>query len=74
MSSDSASTWLNMVDNNTTNPDSGGANWLPMSSGRLLNVQIFPSAGTAGEAELSVYKMARRFLLFCITISAPELV
>lgn len=25
--------WLNLVDNNTTNPDSGGANWVSMGSG-----------------------------------------
>lgn len=46
MSSANASLWLNLVDNNTTNPDSGGANWISLSAGRLLNLQIFSANGT----------------------------
>jgi hypothetical protein len=40
------SNWLNLVDNNTTNPDSGGSNWMSLTGGRLLNIQIFSAVGT----------------------------
>jgi len=38
--------WLNTVDNNTSNPDSGGAGWINPFSGRLIGVQVFETAGT----------------------------
>ncbi len=44
--------WLNTVDGNTTNPDSGGSGWLscPVTAaaqtGRLLNIQVFNNSGT----------------------------
>lgn len=38
--------WQSIVDNNTTNPDSGGLGWISSSSGRLLNVQTFVESGT----------------------------
>jgi len=38
--------WLNTVENNTTNPDTGGAGWLDDSSGRLINVQVFTNNAT----------------------------
>lgn len=34
------------VNNNTTNPGTGGAGWSQPFAGRLLNVQVFPTAGT----------------------------
>lgn len=54
-SADSSQLWFNLVESNTSNPDSGGAGWLGLSSGRLLNVKTFqagtytytPTAGTA---------------------------
>lgn len=55
MSTTNASTWLNMVDNNTTDPDAGGANWISLSAGRLIGYRVFtqgtytytPTTGTA---------------------------
>lgn len=38
--------WLSTVDNNTSDPDTGGANWTNISAGRLLNVQYLTSSGT----------------------------
>lgn len=40
--------WVSLVDNNTTNPDTGGANWLRFCPGKLSTRQIFstPGAGT----------------------------
>lgn len=38
--------WVSLIDNNTTNPDAGGAGWLTYSSGRLLNTQTFVANGT----------------------------
>jgi hypothetical protein len=38
--------WLNTVNGNTSNPDSGGAGWIGLNSGALLNIQIFTSSGT----------------------------
>lgn len=38
--------WINLVANNTTNPDTGGAGWGDYSSGRLLATQVFAAAGT----------------------------
>jgi hypothetical protein len=45
-SADGMSNWLNLVDNNTTNPDSGGSNWMSLTGGRLLNIQVFTANGT----------------------------
>jgi hypothetical protein len=39
--------WRSTVDNNTSNPDTGGANWVSASYGRLINMRIWNSAGTA---------------------------
>lgn len=38
--------WLSTVDNNSTNPDAGGAGWVSWLSGRYLNTQRFLTAGT----------------------------
>ena len=38
--------WRSTVENNTTNPDAGGAGWVADTFGRLLNVRSFLSAGT----------------------------
>ena len=38
--------WRNTVDGNSTNPDTGGAGWVDLRQGALLNVQIFTSNGT----------------------------
>lgn len=39
--------WLNTVESNTANPDSGGTGWLDMTSGRLIGTPIvFESSGT----------------------------
>jgi len=43
---DGSGTWLCITDNNSTNPDTGGAGWQDFSAGRLLNVQIFTASGT----------------------------
>ena len=50
---DGSGTWLCTADNNTANPDTGGANWQDFSAGRLIGVQVFtangvytPTAGT----------------------------
>jgi len=39
--------WRSTADNNTTNPDTGGAGWVLAAPGRLLNVQVFTTPGTA---------------------------
>jgi hypothetical protein len=38
--------WMSTVDNNTTNPDTGGAGWIDPFAGRLLGVQTFTSSST----------------------------
>jgi len=38
--------WLCTVDNNTTDPDTGGAGWVNALAGRLLNVQTFTATST----------------------------
>jgi hypothetical protein len=38
--------WMSLADNNTTNPDSGGAGWISALGGRLLNTQVFNASGT----------------------------
>lgn len=38
--------WLSTADNNTTDPDAGGAGWADPLSGRLINVQKFTTSGT----------------------------
>lgn len=38
--SDSTRQWLSLVDNNASNPDTGGANWADASIGRLLGAPI----------------------------------
>ncbi|MGX1958466.1 glycine-rich domain-containing protein [Serratia proteamaculans] len=38
--------WQSTTENNVTNPDAGGAGWLDISSGRLINVRTFLSSGT----------------------------
>jgi hypothetical protein len=45
MSSTNASTWLNLVDNNTTDPDAGGANWISLSAGRLIGIRAYSTPG-----------------------------
>ena len=46
MNTANTGSWLNLVDNNTTNPDAGGANWISYSAGRLLNVRYFNASTT----------------------------
>ncbi|QIC87498.1 hypothetical protein F0336_14010 [Serratia liquefaciens] len=36
--------WQNSTENNTSNPDSGGAGWTDLTSGRLINVRTFTSS------------------------------
>jgi hypothetical protein len=43
---DASGTWRNLIEGNTSNPDTGGAGWIDGSSGGLLNVQIFKVGGT----------------------------
>ncbi|RYM55667.1 hypothetical protein [Serratia proteamaculans] len=38
--------WQSTSENNTTNPDTGGAGWIDISAGRLINVRTFLSSGT----------------------------
>lgn len=47
ISSDRTKLWLSTVDNNTVDPDAGAsANWFPITTGRLINVQTFTASGT----------------------------
>lgn len=46
LGADGVKLWQNQLDGNTTNPDAPGTNWIDVSTGRLLNVQIFTSSGT----------------------------
>lgn len=50
--------WLNTVDGNTSNPDTGGAGWIGLNAGSLLNIQIFTANGiytpTAGTESIIV--------------------
>ncbi|AMM14255.1 hypothetical protein AX768_09255 [Burkholderia sp. PAMC 28687] len=39
--------WLNTADNNTTNPDTGGAGWVDPLAGRLLKTTVFATAGAS---------------------------
>lgn len=38
--------WLCTVDNNTTNPDAAGAGWRAFGNGRIIDTQVFATAGT----------------------------
>lgn len=38
--------WMSIVDGNTTNPDASGAGWVSLSAGRLIDVQVFNTAGS----------------------------
>ncbi|MCV6799830.1 hypothetical protein OII53_28000 [Achromobacter ruhlandii] len=38
--------WVNGTENNSTNPDTGGAGWADPMAGRLLNVRVFNTPGT----------------------------
>lgn len=38
--------WQSIVENNTSNPDSGGAGWINALGGRLINTKTFYSSGT----------------------------
>lgn len=38
--------WQNTSENNTTNPDTGGAGWIGASNGRLLNTRVYSSSAT----------------------------
>lgn len=37
--------WRSTVDDNTTDPDAGGANWVPYPTGVLIGRQLFTTAG-----------------------------
>ncbi|WP_447875913.1 glycine-rich domain-containing protein [Serratia fonticola] len=37
--------WQSIVENNTSNPDAGGAGWINASSGRLIRIKPFYSSG-----------------------------
>lgn len=39
--------WQSLVDNNMADPDGGGGGWVDSTAGRLLNVQVFSTVGTA---------------------------
>ncbi|WP_146196884.1 gp53-like domain-containing protein [Achromobacter pulmonis] len=52
--------WLNLVDNNTTNPDSGGANWVAMGAGIASTAQA--QAQTDDTTLLTPLKLADAFL------------
>lgn len=43
---DGSGSWLCTAENNSTNPDTGGANWQDFSGGRLIGVQIITVTGT----------------------------
>jgi hypothetical protein len=38
--------WMSTVDNNTSDPDTGGANWISFGGGRLLNIQKIVASAT----------------------------
>lgn len=38
--------WMSTADNNTANPDTGGANWVDLTGGRLIKTTVFTSSGT----------------------------
>ena len=43
--------WVSTTDNNTTDPDTGGAGWISARAGRLLDIRIFTSgSGTYTQA------------------------
>lgn len=44
-SSDRNTIWRSTVENNLSNPDTGGAGWTNPSAGRLLNIAVFTSSG-----------------------------
>lgn len=55
---DASGTWQSLVDNNTSNPDTGGSGWIDGSSGRLINTRVITSSGpytpTPGTASVIV--------------------
>lgn len=42
--------WLNTVDNNTTNPDAGGANWIPILSVIQSNTTFYVNNSTGSDS------------------------
>lgn len=46
LKSDFSGFWQSTVEGNTSNPDTGGAGWKDMNSGKLLNIRIFSTPGT----------------------------
>lgn len=46
LKADLTGTWLNGVEGNTSNPDTGGSGWTDTASGRLLGVRVFGTAGS----------------------------
>jgi hypothetical protein len=55
MAASEAHLWLNLVDDNTTNPDSGGANWLPLG---LAATQNEVNAGTRNDVFVTPQTLA----------------
>jgi len=51
--SDGDGFWLNRVDNNTTNPDTGGANWQPINNVGITSKTLTSSDVTLTNAEAS---------------------
>jgi hypothetical protein len=49
--------WLNLVDNNTSNPDTGGANWVPFSLG-VPSPSAISAAITLGSAQTLTNNLA----------------
>lgn len=46
LKADASGFWQSTAENNTANPDTGGAGWIDQTSGSLLGVQTFSTNGT----------------------------
>lgn len=57
--------WINQVDGNTTNPDSGGANWLPAARVGSVNIAL-----SGSDVTLTALQAVLPYIAFFGTISA----
>lgn len=62
---DGTGTWLNVVANNTSNPDSGGAGWVPLTSYGVATVAL-----TGGASTLSAANYRKSIIVFAGALSS----
>lgn len=65
VNSDQSGLWFNTVDNNTTNPDSGGAGWVPLFSSGLTSITGLTNANVT----LSAAQYAKPIIVLTGTLT-----